>query len=639
MRAGTGSFRVHSGISIVAVGGDGGPAAAAARMLKAMVRRRAGLSLRVSRDAADEDGRIVAELVPHQRHEQWYRLLIGTKEIRLLAGTLEGFRHGVTTLGQLLAAGRRIAAMEIEDWPDFEVRGVMLDISRDKVPTTRTLLRLVDLLADWKINQLQLYMEHTFAYRGHERVWRGASPLTGSEIRRIDRYCRERGIELVPNQNSFGHMERWLRHEPYRRLAETDQPWRTPFGTVRDYPATLCPLDPGSIRLVGDLYRQLLPNFSSRLLNVGLDETFELGQGRSRGECRSRGTGRVYLDYLLKVHRLVARHDHRMMFWADIILKYPGLIRHLPKDAIALLWGYEGRHPFDRECRRVASCGLPFYVCPGTSSWCSFAGRTRNAMQNLRHAARAGLRHGASGYLITDWGDFGHRQCPPVSLGPLLYGASVSWCGHANAALDVGEEVDRHVVGDPGAGVGELWLRAGDVHLASGVRLMNRSVLFKVMECGLEEIPAIKGLKASSIRKMQQAIEVLSRDAAGVKFSGAEGRLMRSELRVTLDVMRHACRRAMLALQGRNGAYDEEEASSLAADMRRIMRRHRALWLARNRTGGLSSSLSYYEKLVSEYGCIRASRSPGEARQKRRGGVDRSQASPSARRRPSPSFC
>lgn len=590
----------------------------ALRMLKEMVLRRAGLSLRRGRSQANADSAIVLELVPHPRHEQWYRLLIGANGIRLLAGTPDGFRYGVSTLGQLLATGRRIAAMEIEDWPDFNVRGVMLDISRDKVPTTRTLLRLVDLLADWKINQLQLYMEHTFAYRGHERVWRGASPLTGAEVRRIDRYCRERGIELVPNQNSFGHMERWLRHEPYRRLAETDQPWRTPFGTVRDYPATLCPLDPGSVRLVGDLYRQLLPNFSSRLLNVGLDETFELGQGRSREECRLRGTGRVYLDYLLKVHRLVARHDHRMMFWADIILKYPGLIRHLPKDAIALLWGYEGRHPFDRECRHVAKCGMPFYVCPGTSSWCSFAGRTQNAMENLRHAARAGLRHGASGYLITDWGDFGHRQYLPVSLGPLLYGAAVSWCAHANAVVDVGDAMDRHVVGDPGAGVGELWSRAGDAHLASGVRLMNRTVLFKVMECGLSEIPKIKGLKASGVRKMQQAIERLARDATSARFSGAEGRLMRPELMVTLDVMRHACRRAMLALRGRDGSYDAREAAALAVDMRRIMRRHRALWLARNRIGGLSSSLSYYEKLVSEYGCIRASRSPGEARRRRR---------------------
>ena len=54
----------------------------------------------------------------------------------------------------------------------------MLDISRDKVPTMPTLFALVDRLAEWKINQLQLYIEHTFAYRGHEEVWRNADPMT-----------------------------------------------------------------------------------------------------------------------------------------------------------------------------------------------------------------------------------------------------------------------------------------------------------------------------------------------------------------------------------------------------------------------------------------------------------------------------
>ena len=55
--------------------------------------------------------------------------------------------------------------MKITDWPDYPQRGVMLDISRDKVPSMETLYQLIDLLASWKINQLQLYTEHTFAYR------------------------------------------------------------------------------------------------------------------------------------------------------------------------------------------------------------------------------------------------------------------------------------------------------------------------------------------------------------------------------------------------------------------------------------------------------------------------------------------
>ena len=81
-------------------------------------------------------------------------------------------------------------------------------------------LALVERLASWKINQVQLYLEHTFAYHAHRVVWEHASPFTGEEILALDAFCRERFIELVPNQNSFGHFERWLRFPEYRHLAE-----------------------------------------------------------------------------------------------------------------------------------------------------------------------------------------------------------------------------------------------------------------------------------------------------------------------------------------------------------------------------------------------------------------------------------
>ena len=57
--------------------------------------------------------------------------------------------------------------MRILDYPDFPNRGFMLDVSRDKVPQLETLFWLVDLMASFKMNQLQLYMEHTFAYSDH----------------------------------------------------------------------------------------------------------------------------------------------------------------------------------------------------------------------------------------------------------------------------------------------------------------------------------------------------------------------------------------------------------------------------------------------------------------------------------------
>src|SRR5581483_2674353 len=318
--------------------------------------------------------------------------------------------YGVCTLIQIVEqCDMRLSAMHISDSPDFPNRGVMLDISRDKVPTMETLFELVDLLASWKVNQLQLYTEHTFAYRNHRVVWEHASPMTPQDILELDAYCRARYIELVPNQNSFGHMHRWLRHEEYRHLAEyeegytdlTEHWWApAPFG--------LNPTDPRSVELLREMKDELLPNFSSSHFNVGLDETIDLGLGKSAEEVKARGAGAVYLDFLKKIHALVRERGKTMMFWGDIIINHPELISQLPKDAIAMEWGYEADHPFAEHGKAFAQAGIPFYVCPGTSSWISILGRTENAMGNIRNATENGLKNGAIGVLNTDWGDWGH---------------------------------------------------------------------------------------------------------------------------------------------------------------------------------------------------------------------------------------
>ncbi len=306
--------------------------------------------------------------------------------------------------------------------PTFPVRGVMLDISRNKVPSMATLYSLVDLLAGLKINHLQLYTEHTFAYSAHREVWADASPMTAEEVLLLDSYCRERFIELAPNQNSFGHLQGWLRLPRYRELAECPGGFEWPWGGRSEEPFSLDPSNPGSLRLLEGLFDELLPNFTSRLFNVGCDETFDLGQGKSRQLCGRMGKGRVYLDFLRKIHKLVSVRGRTMLYWGDIIMEHPELVHELPDDAVALEWGYEANHPFDEHGAKLGASGVPWWVCPGTSSWNSFAGRTENCLGNLRSAARSGMAHGATGFLNTDWGDNGHWQFLPGQLPRLRRG-------------------------------------------------------------------------------------------------------------------------------------------------------------------------------------------------------------------------
>lgn len=406
---------------------------------------------------------VQSEFAPN--HPEGYALTIKKSGIQILYRQEAGLRAALATLTQLLSQfHRRLPCLTIRDYPDFARRGVMLDISRGRVPKLNTLLHLVDLLAGFKINEFQLYTEHTFAYRNYRPVWNGWGPLTGAEIEELDAHCQALGIDLVPNQNSFGHLRYWLEYPPLKKLAEVSEPYESADKTFLRYPTTLAPNHPDTLPFLRELYDELLPHFSSAHFNVGCDETWDLGRGQSRALCERNGKGRVYLDFLKKIHREVSVRNRRMQFWGDIILHYPELIKEMPKNVIALNWGYEKNHPFDREAETFANSKLPFYVCPGTSTWMSLVGRHDTALANLRQAADAGLKHGAAGYLNTDWGDGGHPQPLAVSYLPYLVGAAVSWCARSFNESMLVPVLSRDVFRDPTQRAAKAALALGFAH-------------------------------------------------------------------------------------------------------------------------------------------------------------------------------
>jgi hexosaminidase len=542
-------------------------------------------------------------------HPQGYELSITPQGIKIEACDDPGLFYGICTLNQILlsTAHNRQAALpclHISDYPDFPVRGVMLDISRDKVPTMETTLSLVDLLSSWKINQLQLYMEHTFAYRRHPMVWAEASPFTGEEIMELDAFCRQRHIELVPNQNSFGHMHRWLKHPPYRHLAEAPDGFDLPWGTHQDGPFSLYPLDPGSLELVRSLYDELLPHFTSRMFNAGFDETFDLGQGRSKAECERIGTGRVYLDFLLKVYREVTQRGYTFQFWGDIIIGHPDLVHELPKDAIALEWGYEADHPFDEHGASFAAAGLPFYVCPGTSSWTSIAGRTDNTIGNLYNAAHNGLKHGAIGYLITDWGDDGHWQTLPVSYLGFAVGAAFSWALEANHEMDIVRALSLYAFEDPTGNMAQAAYDLGNVYqIASegGFPPINSSVLFWILQSSLASMqePPSSDLGSQFItatNHAQAAIDHAHQLLKGSASARSDASLLRREFNLTVHMLQHACQRRLLACGDLDIPIDK-----LSQDLGQIIHEYQSIWLERNRPGGLKDSLAHFQTAIKDY--------------------------------------
>lgn len=586
-------------------------ARAASRMLE---RREIAASTTTSGDATLRLRLADGDLPP----AQGYRLRVTPAAAVLEAGDEAGLHHGLATLGQWLdahheagTAGLDLPCLTVHDHPDLRVRGALLDTSRDKVPTRSTLLTLVDRLADWKINQLQLYTEHTFAYRGHEAVWQRASPLTPGDVRVIDDACRDRGIELVPNQNSLGHFHRWLVHDAYRPLAEVPEGIAHPFSRATE-PFSLCPTDPAVLDLLAGLYDQLLPCFRSTKLNVGLDEVFDLGKGRSADALASSGAMGLYLAFVEKIHQLLGWRGRAMQMWGDMLLAAPEHLSKVPEGVTVLAWGYEADHPFARDCARLRDAGQPFYVCPGTSSWLSLGGRHHNALHNLASAARHGHAFGADGILITDWGDRGHLQPLPISYPGLMAGAAFAWNVDLTGAPETLALVDGltagGVLGTHDPAPARALLRLADAYRAMGTPARFASPLHHLLTSPGDDLEHVRyrGLSTSSLDATADEIAgARSALATGHgRIASHEAQQVAGELEWVADLMQLAVDIGRARLRAGRGqplqAIGSAQRRTLRAHLDATIDRHGPIWLARNRPGGRTDSVSWLERLATD---------------------------------------
>lgn len=352
-----------------------------------------------------------------------YQLLIRPDKISIIYSEEEGLFRAVTSLFQLIKKqGENLSCAYIYDCPNVKRRGYMLDISRKRMPTVETLKNLIDHLAELKYNEFQLYMESfCFKYKHFPEYTKDFECLTPHDIKELDLYCRERFIDLVPNQNSFGHMKAWLEEEELRGLGISDG---------EEITGTLNPLLPETIDFVDKLYDSLIPLFSSEYVNIGLDEADALGKFQTEEVCRKYGRAKVFAEYFEKLNKLVnEKYGKKAMFWSDMVNRNEGGYELVPKNTIALEWGYDliQSQLMAENCIKFKEHGIPFYVCPACMTHCSFTGRTDVMTFNIRTAGEIAQKYGADGYLLTDWGETGHTSFWIWSLVPSALGAQYAW--------------------------------------------------------------------------------------------------------------------------------------------------------------------------------------------------------------------
>ncbi len=374
-----------------------------------------------------------------ENEDQAYRLTINRNFIRMEATTSAGLFYATQSLKQLYRyaflnstdGNIALPCMTITDWPNFKLRAWQDDISRGPIVKMEYLKRLIPQLAECKLNAFSLYTEHTFKTKCHPDL-APTDAFTAEEIKELEDFCKPYHIQIIGNQQCFGHFEEILCNPFYSDLADTK--WN------------LNPAKEETYRFLEDHLKEVAKAYKSPYFNINCDETECLGQGYAKAYVDSVGAETVYYQHLNRVNRMLRPYRKRVMMWGDIADKHPEILENLDKDLFLIAWTYVGKDDFNDFLKPYVASGHKFFVAPGVSLSERVWPKHYEFKSNIPHLCRDGYKNGAIGVINTCWDDYG-ESLTNCALYGLVLGAEMSW--NAVSTNDRGTEANftSHLLG------------------------------------------------------------------------------------------------------------------------------------------------------------------------------------------------
>lgn len=309
----------------------------------------------------------------------------------------------------------------------FESLGVMLDCSRNAVMKVSRVKELIDYLEKFGYNQLMLYTEDTYEISGEPKFGYLRGKYSKAEIKEIDGYAKAHGIELVPCIQTLAHLNGIMRWPEYW--------WHSDMGDI------LLVDDERTYKLIDKMFATLAECFTSRKVNIGLDEAANLGRGKYLDKHGYHNRADIFLKHLEKVVKIAEGYGFECLCWSDMLFSMnsmqdyyrPEAIKEvknldkIPKNLSMIYWDYyhDDKSVYDKMIASHRLMERNLWVASGVWTWGSYAPFLKDGFKTVTPAVQAAQEAGVKNFIVCLWHN--GAECPIfASLPGLLHAAEIS---------------------------------------------------------------------------------------------------------------------------------------------------------------------------------------------------------------------
>ncbi len=343
-------------------------------------------------------------------YEEGFAISSGGDEIAVnFQTTSDMFR----ALGTIMAL-KDEKEIELKKKPPLTFRGLMIDVSRNGVIKESYLEIIIVKLALLGINFLTLYTEDTFEVTGEPLIGYQRGKYSKAGIRRLVKFAKQFGIVMFPCIQTLGHVEQILKFPKYAGIADDNRIFNVEKKET--------------YKLIEKLIKNGSEPYESKLIHIGMDETWGLGKGKTFNINKKMDPRMMYVKHLVKVNNICKKLKLKPIMWGDIIINMHGTgkmnkehFKYLPKNIIMDYWNYYSNKAsvYEETVKRYRKLGFEPLISPSLWNFSCFWGRFNLAESNMLLFIEKAKELKIKRCMMTMWGDDG-AECPFDSNWPGL---------------------------------------------------------------------------------------------------------------------------------------------------------------------------------------------------------------------------